>query len=680
MDTHDSSIQLQSRSDTQLLDADAEERPRDRSSTSDADDNSHGVRNERPPRHARNVFGVWGFEIFMLLWSIALLLAIFFILMRHRRKELPNWGDTITINALVAVLATLLRISIAFVAAGITGQAKWDWISQRARPVKDMQIFDDASRGVIGSLKLIPLVCFKMPLILGAVFITVFSFAIGPFSQQAIQTYPCSQLSPEPATIVTVNREQAQKISMSDNHHLLAIDFGLRVAIQDALVNPSNDSNIGALFSCPTGNCEFPTYADKKDSPRDQFISHASLGICSGCFDVGELVVGPIANASANTTEFRLPIPLNAYENKNSTTITMYHDTFSTPLAIKSRNLSWAQNVTTIEMQNRARWAFASFSILAASQGSCKTVDHSLKCSKPQGYAAASFFLYPCIKYYKGSVKSGVLTEKVVRDVPLRLQRAREVLGASPGSDPDDWKGVQFPCAVNGTLYTSDNMSTAAAVLGPDAVATVLAHTEDWASQNLSQVTKYVNITAPLECIFELSGFSNRVLANYLYSEFESLCPRVGDVLECDPWYLAALAHNGTASFATVDEDITSLALRMTRELRLHGRGPHQDTAGAVKGDALRNAVCVRVEWAWLALPAGLCVLSIAVVGWTLVDGLRRRTGPLWKNSILSLMLQNQPGIGAMGLGYIEQMAKGLQITLQARREKSPFQISSNRK
>lgn len=677
MDRHDSTIE--SRPDTQLLDVDAGETPRDRSSTSDADDNSNEVRNKGGPRHARNVFGAWGFEIFTLLWSIALLLAIFFILMRHRRKELPNWGDTITINALVAVLATLLRVGIAFIAAEITGQAKWDWISQRSRPVKDMQIFDDASRGVIGSLKLLRLVFFQMPLTLGAVLITVFSFAIGPFSQQAIQTYQCSQLSSESATIVTVNREQTKKITMSENHHQLAVDFGLRVAIQDALVNPSNDSNIGALFSCPTGNCEFLAYADKEDSPQEDFISHASLGICSGCFDVGELVVGPIVNTSANTTEFRLPIPLEVYENKNSTTITMYRDTFSTPLAIKSRNLSWAENVTTIEMQNRARWAFASLSILAASQEPCKTADDPVECSKQSGYAAASFFLYPCIKYYKGSVKSGVLTEKVVRDVPLRLQRTREVFGAAPGSDPDDWKGVQIPCAVNGTLYTSHNMSTAAAALGPDAVATVLAHTEDWASQNLSQATKYVNITAPLECIFELSGISNRVLANYFYSQFESLCPRVGDVLECDPWYLAALAHNGTASFATVDEDISSLALRMTRELRLHGRGPHQDIAGAVKGDTLRNAVCVRVEWAWLALPAGLCVLSIAVVGWTLVDGLRRRTGPLWKNSTLSLMLQNQPGIGAMGLGYIEQMAKGLQITLQAKRETNPFQLSSIR-
>jgi len=40
------------------------------------------------------------------------------------------------------------------VAAGIS-QQKWNWFSRRARVVKDLQVFDDASRGPWGSIKLV---------------------------------------------------------------------------------------------------------------------------------------------------------------------------------------------------------------------------------------------------------------------------------------------------------------------------------------------------------------------------------------------------------------------------------------------------------------------------------------------------------------------------------------------
>jgi len=35
------------------------------------------------------------------------------------------------------------------------GQLKWIWFAQKERPLADFQTFDEASRGPIGSLKLI---------------------------------------------------------------------------------------------------------------------------------------------------------------------------------------------------------------------------------------------------------------------------------------------------------------------------------------------------------------------------------------------------------------------------------------------------------------------------------------------------------------------------------------------
>ncbi|KAK7429922.1 hypothetical protein QQZ08_003544 [Neonectria magnoliae] len=559
---------------TQLLDTHRKARPRDSDGTSHTSKEKKDAGKKAVNTQRNSVLRAWIFEILLLLWSVALLFAIFFTMMKFRGKELPNWGNTITLNALIAILATLLRTSIALIALEITGQTKWDWISRYPRPVQDMQAFDDASRGVIGSLNLLRLVVFRMPLTLAAIYMTLCSLAIGPFTQQAIQTYQCLQPDSGVAVIVTVNREYTKQILTVENHNQMAVDFNLRVAIGDALVNPSIDPNTRGLFRCQPGNCTFPTYANKHDSPADELISHASLGICSRCFDVHDLVVGPIVNASTNRTEFRLPIPLSEWENDNSTSIVLPPDMegFGIPLAIKSNNLTWSQNATTVEMLNRARWAAASFSVLVATQKFCKDTDDTSTCRKESGLVAASCMIYPCLKYYRGSINSGVLDEQPVHDVPLRPQDYRELLGVRPGTNLADWKGVQQPCLVNGTLYTSHNMSTAAASLGHNATTTVFVHTDDWAGQNLSKATSYVNVTTPLECVYELRGISYR-----------------SNLIDCDPWYMATLAHDGNATFATIDSKVSSLAYRLTREIRMHGWGPHQVGTWTVKGDAWRN-------------------------------------------------------------------------------------------
>ncbi|KPM45328.1 hypothetical protein AK830_g1187 [Neonectria ditissima] len=490
-------------------------------------------------------------------------------MMMFQGEELPNWGDNITLNALVAILATLLRASLSLIALEITGQTKWDWVSRTSRPVQDMQVFDDASRGVVGSLKLLRLVVFRMPLTIVAIYATLCSLAVGPFTQQAIQTYRSPLPDSGVAAIVTANRECRKEIVTGGDG--LDIKFNLRVAIANALVNPSNNSNVGDLFKGQTGNCTFPTYANKRDSPPEEFISHSRLGICSRCFDGDEV---------------------------NTTSIGVYGMGYGTSLAIKSNNLTWSQNATTVEMLNRARWATSSFSVLAVSQEDpCKLSESDFQCINQTGFAAASCMIYPCLKYYRGSIDSGVLSEESVRDVPLRPQDPTELLVAAPPWKLPDWEGVQQPCLVNGTVYASHNMTTASASLSPNVRATVFAHTDDWACQNITEAAKYVNITAPLDCIYEPSGISNLALSEYLNTHLDLSCGQTEYSTTCDPWYMATLAHHGNATFATIDFEVNSLAQRLTREIRLRGWGPHQNMPWAVKGDAWRTGVCVRIDW-----------------------------------------------------------------------------------
>jgi len=54
----------------------------------------------------------WSREIAAVLFSLAILVAIFVILSLYNNKEQPNWPSAITLNALVAVLSTLFRSSM----------------------------------------------------------------------------------------------------------------------------------------------------------------------------------------------------------------------------------------------------------------------------------------------------------------------------------------------------------------------------------------------------------------------------------------------------------------------------------------------------------------------------------------------------------------------------------------
>ena len=163
-------------------------------------------------RQKENILRIWNLEVVVLVLALSLFIAFCLFLAIFNKQPVPNWGSTITLNALIAILATILRASLGYVAFEILAQLKWTWISARFRPMRDVQHFDKASRGLTGAVGLLPVIQFRQPLALCAVIIAVLSLAIGQFLQQATQTAPCQRIvkhSPNPAStasIVIANR------------------------------------------------------------------------------------------------------------------------------------------------------------------------------------------------------------------------------------------------------------------------------------------------------------------------------------------------------------------------------------------------------------------------------------------------------------------------------------------
>ena len=70
-------------------------------------------------------------------------------------KPAPQWPLGITINSLVALLTSLSRLAFMVPLVQGMSQLKWVWFSSKPRPLSDFQLYDEASRGPWGGVKIL---------------------------------------------------------------------------------------------------------------------------------------------------------------------------------------------------------------------------------------------------------------------------------------------------------------------------------------------------------------------------------------------------------------------------------------------------------------------------------------------------------------------------------------------
>ncbi|RSL81070.1 hypothetical protein CEP51_006116 [Fusarium floridanum] len=558
----------------------------------------------------------------------------------------------------------------------------------------DVQRFDDASRSVWGSLQLLPLVVLHQPLVVVAIIVVVVSLAVGPITQQTMQTYYCARIvEGRPAAISVANRID-ESLYFKERPSAFALHVGLQLAMQDSIVNPSNDSNIAALFTCPSGNCTFTAYADHPGQPDDEKVSHASLGMCSRCEDVSELVERV---AQLKTEQITVSLPVSSAIISGNDTERLEIKT-GNPATSGTRylsasltgNLTWARKVVSREFVNTARWSAANFTILAFSQEHCKTLENgTISCplstsnasdatawSQLTDYIAATCILYPCVKHYAGEVKNGALKERVVKNTPLRLQKPEPLWDGDETLPQTFMRGVQTPWLVNGTLYTSSNMTSASEKLPSPAKETVSVLFKDWANEDLDAPSEYTNVTAPRECVASLWPAFILAFRRELTGTFDAYCRPQGfqaEYVACfgsnggNSLAMAAILHPRTTNLDSIRENIDSMAMRITTEMRRAGWGPYAMASTASKGDAWENRTCLHVAWAWFALPLTLLVLCAVMISWIIVkELLNRDTSVVWKGSVLAFLLRDHvPTIEIMSMREVDAAAKGLEVKLQ---------------
>ncbi|KAL3460016.1 hypothetical protein BJX64DRAFT_278766 [Aspergillus heterothallicus] len=97
----------------------------------------------------------WFWETLAMLFSLLCFVAIFCILMVFEDKARPDMPRGFTLNAIVSILATASKSSLIYVIGECIGQLKWIWFKRKRDELSQMQLFDSAGRGPLGSLLVI---------------------------------------------------------------------------------------------------------------------------------------------------------------------------------------------------------------------------------------------------------------------------------------------------------------------------------------------------------------------------------------------------------------------------------------------------------------------------------------------------------------------------------------------
>jgi hypothetical protein len=426
---------------------------------------------------------------------------------------------------------------------------------------------------------------------------------------------------------------------------------------------------------CGTGNCTFTSYAG---------VTHSSIGICKRCVDVSGLIYEDIE---------ALPIQLPVYGNSTSSNITYTNSTefvytfWLGPISVGSwqqqenltdllpasnnflnisvEDFEWAANVNGTPYQdpwfNEALQASVlNVSILTLTLDNCKAVrvtpysgglDNGFNITCPHSklnpdYFAANFSsteafqafdlmatscaFYPCVKNYHGTVNNSLLTETVVNETIASFDEN------SPPSSFTDYLQFDLPCVIDHQMYTLDNISS---VQRNQTFNTTLIRGK--------------NVSVPDQCLYRVSGVYLNALSGFVSNTvFDNggctfpdtqyygahLNPNTWSTVGCEKWWLKSLFNQGYASVASVNSNLEAVTTAITNVIRMQGTASNGEKA-TVQGISYRTTICTRFDWAWLAFPMGLLVLTILLLATMAVKMIcDNQNTPIWKSSILPLL------------------------------------------
>lgn len=494
-----------------------------------------------------------------------------------------------------------------FAVSSAMGQVKWDWIREQHRPLRDLDLLDEASRGPLGSIEMLFHRTIFSVASLGSV-VTLLNLAVGPFVQQITQF----QTAPVPRSLDSVKTPK-----MVFPGRYLNASNDIVDAINSGIWNDVSPRQ--RATTCPTGNCVWP--------PFDSLDWCVQLQITQ---DLGQVKVDcPIAYNEDSFSSIYQDFSMNGVYKTNSTTCSVYMKDASTPLTypiVFSLEGGRGPLVTNPAGEEPSFKTTLPLELAAPIRVSNGTPDGSTYLGIPDPVLVMGYARFSQSTAEENSTVVVEAAEQVVVSLCARRYNVTVTNGDV---------ATQILSQRDGRFYTD---AAAAERLGSD---------DTWCWSPEAQAPE---LTGPVLTYEGVPYLLDARTMSFCVGEALSLGANVADRISS--LYTLSMekgSANGTVAYSTgswnSNEDILK-RIRFRGLSFIVGSGItsalqslyNSDLfSGAIAtGAALTDETFVHVRWPWFILPVAVEVMGLVFL--LLVAYGIKRNRPLWKGSILAAL------------------------------------------
>ncbi|KAL4915650.1 hypothetical protein BDW62DRAFT_219218 [Aspergillus aurantiobrunneus] len=553
--------------------------------------------------------------------ALAILIAIIVILRVYNGKQQPSW-KWISLNTLLSWLSTVGKGCIVFPLSTGLSQLKWVWFSQRKRPLSDLRVFDNASRGIYGSAELLWALRMRHFAVLGAIAVLL---AVGfePFVQNLVHYSPG----------LVLDASQVSRLANATDYSSVG---PLESASDNYYIEPTFKGNIyNSVFStdrgrpwaipqymCPTGNCTW-----------DPIASLAVRALCANVTSSLEESCERFEDSSSgvpyNNCTVSLPNGTSAYYAGGDKTqaIALQVQPPSQPIVYTNATLPVIQRIEAVVASGKEGWYIAS------------------EVRDDPRYVATECSLEPIVRSVRASVNSSVYEETIL---------AEWIQG-------ELWEDPQQPSHSGYSLIPNWNES-----LGVRP------------GQNFTLFPKsHATITLFMESLFSGDAYTSLMSLVFRPAGMQYASYATADIME-------AFLYGNITGCVDIANDRFGCAMRnvadaMSKSFRDEAFLRNGWDADMTVGYTMANATIVHVRWQWLTLP--LLVWLLGAVTWVGTEWKTRR-GKLqkWSDNPLPLLFlyrsedesRTDEVQGVSGQAY-ERRAKGIHAQLYKKGDQAEF-------
>lgn len=209
--------------------------------------------------------GSWMVESAGALLSILCFAAMLGVLIPVNGRPITSWPSIVSPNAVISLLSTIGKAALLLPITAAISQLKWVSVQNRVNTMENLDTYDQASRGPLGSLWLLYHFRLRPMLVAWGALLVVISVAVDPFTQLLLHVEPhMTQPKNDKAFIPMSNAYDFDSPQKTD----MPRDTTMRAAIVATMYGLNSD----LPYTCSSGNCRWSDFS--------------TLAVCSKCQNV----------------------------------------------------------------------------------------------------------------------------------------------------------------------------------------------------------------------------------------------------------------------------------------------------------------------------------------------------------------------------------------------------------